>query len=174
MSKRKSRHSADKRDPYQAREAKKYANPIPSREFILSLLEDNAAPLRYNEIATALELDDEERREADSAAKVARATVTLREAQVTAADAAVQQAKLRVATAKRLLDEMTIRAPIDGTVLFRDYRPGKFLNAMGAEASRQNECSLIGIERADGTRVFVEFTADWCPTCKQLEAEVRS
>ena len=51
------------------------------------------------------------------------------------------------------------RAPLDGKVVFRDYRPGKFLNAMGAEASSQNECSLIGIERADGTRVLVKQIA---------------
>ena len=52
------------KDPYQAREARKYANPIPSREFIIGLLEENAAPLRYNEIAAALELTEEEQREA--------------------------------------------------------------------------------------------------------------
>jgi len=51
------------------------------------------------------------------------------------------------------------RAPLDGKVVFRDYRPGRFLNAMGAEASRQNECSLIGIERPDGTRVLVKQIA---------------
>ncbi len=55
--------SADQ-DPYRVREARKYANPIPSREFILALLEENAAPLRYNEIAERLALTDEEPREA--------------------------------------------------------------------------------------------------------------
>lgn len=59
----------------------------------------------------------EERREADSAAKVARVTVTLREAELAGAEAAVVQAELRVTAARRLLDEMTIRAPIDATVL---------------------------------------------------------
>lgn len=51
------------------------------------------------------------------------------------------------------------RAPTDGTVAWRDYRPGRFFNAMSAEASRQNECSLTGIERPDGTRVLVKQIA---------------
>ncbi|MFW6164078.1 MAG: phosphatidylserine decarboxylase family protein [Planctomycetota bacterium] len=51
------------------------------------------------------------------------------------------------------------RAPTDGTVAFRDYRPGRFRNAMGAAAARENECSLIGIERPDGTRVLVKQIA---------------
>jgi len=51
------------------------------------------------------------------------------------------------------------RAPLDGTVVFRDYRPGKFLNAMSAAASSANECSLVGIERPDGTRVLVKQIA---------------
>jgi ribonuclease R len=61
---KKPRRPADGQDPYRAREARKYANPIPSREFILSILEENGAPLRYNEIAARLELTDEEQREA--------------------------------------------------------------------------------------------------------------
>jgi ribonuclease R len=51
-------------DPYQAREAKKYANPIPSREFILTLMEEHAAPLRFDAIAEGLELTDPEQLEA--------------------------------------------------------------------------------------------------------------
>lgn len=62
-------------------------------------------------------LPTEERREADSAARVARTTVTLREAQVAAAAADVATARLRVQTAQRLLAEMTIKAPVDGTIL---------------------------------------------------------
>ena len=58
MSKRKPRRASRDRDPYQAREAKKYANPIPSREFILSLMEEHAAPLRFEDLAEALALRD--------------------------------------------------------------------------------------------------------------------
>ena len=58
VSKRKPRRASRDRDPYQAREAKKYANPIPSREFILSLMEEHAAPLRFEDLAEALALRD--------------------------------------------------------------------------------------------------------------------
>ena len=47
-------------DPYRAREARKYANPIPSREFILSLLQAHAAPLGFNDIVEQLAMADEE------------------------------------------------------------------------------------------------------------------
>jgi ribonuclease R len=49
-----------KADPYRAREARKYANPIPSREFILAALEDHGAPLRFNELADLLGLTEEQ------------------------------------------------------------------------------------------------------------------
>ena len=64
MSKRKPRRSSRSSDPYQAREAKKYANPIPSREFILSLMEEHGAPLPFDDLAEALVLSDAEQLEA--------------------------------------------------------------------------------------------------------------
>lgn len=48
-------------DPHQAREARKYENPIPSREFILSLLEEHGAPLKFDELAGKLEVVEEQR-----------------------------------------------------------------------------------------------------------------
>jgi ribonuclease R len=53
-----------KKDPYQSREAQKYENPIPSREFIMSLLEQSETPLSRQQIAEALELESEEQLEA--------------------------------------------------------------------------------------------------------------
>ena len=50
-------------DPHQAREAKKYANPIPSREFILQTLEEQG-PLNYDKVAEALKITSEEQLEA--------------------------------------------------------------------------------------------------------------
>lgn len=64
MTKRKARRSPRDRDPYQAREAKKYANPIPSREFILGLMEEHGAPMPFEDLAEALELRDEDQVEA--------------------------------------------------------------------------------------------------------------
>jgi len=58
VSKQKGRRVDRSRDPYQAREAKKYQNPIPSREFILNLMEDHGAPLQFDNLAEALELSD--------------------------------------------------------------------------------------------------------------------
>ncbi|MGQ9660343.1 MAG: ribonuclease R [Thermochromatium sp.] len=47
-------------DPHRHREARKYANPIPSREFILETLANHGAPLAFDEIAAALALSDEQ------------------------------------------------------------------------------------------------------------------
>lgn len=71
----------------------------------------------------------------------------------------LQADALRVGVFMSVFNVHVNRSPLDGKVVFRDYRPGKFLNAMGAAASSQNECSLIGIERADGTRVLVKQIA---------------
>lgn len=51
-------------DPHAEREALKYANPIPSREVILALLEDSPGPLQQEQIAEALHIDQEEPLEA--------------------------------------------------------------------------------------------------------------
>jgi len=53
-----------KADPHADREADKYENPIPSREFIIELLEKEQKPLRIKQIATILDIDDDERFEA--------------------------------------------------------------------------------------------------------------
>jgi len=54
---------ADK-DPHKAREAQKYDNPIPSREFIMELLEEAGRPMYRDDIAEELGLQDEEQLEA--------------------------------------------------------------------------------------------------------------
>ncbi|MBO1924477.1 ribonuclease R [Thiomicrorhabdus sp. 6S3-12] len=56
----------DLNDPHATREAEKYDNPIPSREFILQTLEELQKPLRLFEVAKAVDVDedDEERYEA--------------------------------------------------------------------------------------------------------------
>ncbi len=53
-------------DPHAKREAEKYDNPIPSREFILESLEAESKPLRLFEVAKVVNVDedDEERFEA--------------------------------------------------------------------------------------------------------------
>ena len=53
-----------KNDPYIEREAQKYDNPIPSREYIMQLLEEAGQPLNRQEIAEQLELESEEQLEA--------------------------------------------------------------------------------------------------------------
>jgi len=79
--------------------------------------------------------------------------VTVREEGFLGADA------VRVGIFMSLFDVHVNRAPLAGKVVFRDYRPGKFHNAMGGRASRENECSLVGIERSDGARVLVKQIA---------------
>lgn len=51
-------------DPHAAREAAKYENPIPSREFILKLLEDAKKPLSASQLRKALTIADETQIEA--------------------------------------------------------------------------------------------------------------
>lgn len=52
-------------DPYASREAENYANPIPSREFILDMMAEIAGPISYEALCEALNLaDDEDQAEA--------------------------------------------------------------------------------------------------------------
>ena len=48
-------------DPFASRESEKYANPIPSREFILAHLEDWGAPSSFSKLCKQLGLNGEER-----------------------------------------------------------------------------------------------------------------
>ncbi|MES2663867.1 MAG: ribonuclease R [Pseudomonadota bacterium] len=48
-----------KQDPFAEREEKKYENPIPSREFIMALLEKEGAPLNKTHIAERLEIAED-------------------------------------------------------------------------------------------------------------------
>lgn len=52
------------KDPFADREAKKYENPIPSREVILDLLENSSGPLTRRAISKSLKLSTEEQLEA--------------------------------------------------------------------------------------------------------------
>jgi ribonuclease R len=51
-------------DPHAAREAEKYDRPIPSREFILDLLEKADGPMNHAQLCRAMELEDHEQVEA--------------------------------------------------------------------------------------------------------------
>jgi ribonuclease R len=61
---KKPRQRTPKRDPFHAREARKYDNPIPSREFIMELLDREGIPMDFLQLFAALELDGDEQREA--------------------------------------------------------------------------------------------------------------
>ncbi len=58
MARRRSRLPAT--DPHAAREAKKYDRPIPSRDYILTLLHARAEPMSFDEIAEALQVAGDE------------------------------------------------------------------------------------------------------------------
>ena len=60
MTKRKSTN----RDPFAAREAEKYENPIPSREYILDLLDSADQPVTHEQMCVMLKLTDEDQVEA--------------------------------------------------------------------------------------------------------------
>lgn len=61
---KKSKKPAYKSDPYYKREREKYANPIPSREFIIQVLEDYGRPISQKQLINKLEVEDEEKQEA--------------------------------------------------------------------------------------------------------------
>ena len=50
-------------DPHAEREAEKYEKPVPSREFLLDLLEQQPGPVAWETVADLLSIDDEDRRE---------------------------------------------------------------------------------------------------------------
>lgn len=56
----------------------------------------------------------------------------------------------RVCIFMNVFDCHVNRYPIDGTVAYRHYRPGTFLNAADERASLQNEQSSIGLETKHG------------------------
>lgn len=64
MAKRQKSKNPARKDPHRTREAKKYDNPIPSREFIMELLADFGAPLQGAELRERLELSGDEQIEA--------------------------------------------------------------------------------------------------------------
>ena len=55
-----SKKSKSPKDPHAAREAEKYDNPIPSREFIMDLLEKRGQTMSRKEIASVLKLKDDD------------------------------------------------------------------------------------------------------------------
>src|SRR3972149_3672713 len=52
------------KDPFFGREALKYANPIPSREFIIQHLEKLGTPEKYSSLAKVFDLKSKKSREA--------------------------------------------------------------------------------------------------------------
>jgi len=56
----KRRKTRSPKDPYHEREARKYDNPIPSREFIMETVQQVGCPLSTSEIASKLELDEQQ------------------------------------------------------------------------------------------------------------------
>ena len=54
------RKTKNKKDPHAAREAKKYAKPVASREYILAHLQARNAPANLRELCEELQLQDEE------------------------------------------------------------------------------------------------------------------
>ena len=52
------------KDPFAGREADKYDNPIPSREYILDFLKQSVGPLTYEELCKAFDLQGDDAREA--------------------------------------------------------------------------------------------------------------
>ena len=48
-------------DPNLSREQEKYENPVPSREFILTHLQERSKPANYTQLCEELAVNDEER-----------------------------------------------------------------------------------------------------------------
>lgn len=52
------------KDPFHKRESEKYAEPIPSREFIMMVLEEFGRPMTRNQLISKLNVDEESKQEA--------------------------------------------------------------------------------------------------------------
>ncbi|MCA0892499.1 ribonuclease R [Microbulbifer agarilyticus] len=63
MNQDKTNPSAISDDPHAEREAEKYEKPVPSREFLLDVLEQQPGPVAWEAVADLLSIDDEDRRE---------------------------------------------------------------------------------------------------------------
>ncbi len=55
--------SKKSKDPFYKRESEKYADPIPSREFIMAILDEYGRPMSRNQLFDKLHLDDETKQE---------------------------------------------------------------------------------------------------------------
>ncbi|MES9970129.1 MAG: ribonuclease R [Candidatus Thiodiazotropha sp.] len=64
MANKKNSRRPSGKDPHRAREARKYENPIPSREFIMETLEREGVPMDMSSLADRLDLASEEQLEA--------------------------------------------------------------------------------------------------------------
>ncbi len=58
MSRRNKPRRSRAKDPHYAREAQKYDNPIPSREFIMETIDEQGCPLSFDELAEALGVEE--------------------------------------------------------------------------------------------------------------------
>ncbi|MGQ0764876.1 MAG: phosphatidylserine decarboxylase family protein [Gemmatimonadota bacterium] len=65
----------------------------------------------------------------------------------------------RISIFMNVLNVHVNRYPVSGTVRYRHYNRGKFLNAAGDKASLDNEQMSTGIELRDGSRVLVRQIA---------------
>lgn len=61
---KRSKKGSSQKDPYLEREARKYENPIPSREFIMDILKEEGIPMNRQALAEKLNLESEEQHEA--------------------------------------------------------------------------------------------------------------
>ena len=52
-----------KGDPYAAREAAKYDNPVPSREFIMTVLQEHGSPMTLKQLISHFQITDEDARD---------------------------------------------------------------------------------------------------------------
>jgi phosphatidylserine decarboxylase len=57
---------------------------------------------------------------------------------------------LRICIFMNVFDVHVNRYPLEGTVAYRHYNPGKFLNAADEKSSLENEQSLVGLSTARG------------------------
>jgi len=55
--------SKKSKDPFYKRESEKYADPIPSREFIMEILDDYGRPMSRNQLFDKLQIEDESKQE---------------------------------------------------------------------------------------------------------------
>lgn len=131
------------KDPYYERESEKYTDPVPSREFVIEILNEYGKPMSRNQLFDKLHISDERKQESMGF----RLKAMLRDGQI------MQDRRGRFCLMQRInLSRGTVQAHPDGFGFFipDDGSEDMFLSAKEMRAVMHGDLVLayqIGVDR---------------------------